>query len=149
MTGPDGRVYKVDVPKDQNLLDADATYDEQPDKVREAIDRLYRDEYHTAPPPDFWTGREVYQDIILHEEGYTSPDSLPDDYLLDMELEELAGDSRLASKKLNSIDVKGVKFLGDDDDTGFVVFDAAVIQIIESFEHHARKASTGTNVELF
>ena len=136
MTGPDGRVYEVDVPEDEVLLDTAATYDEQPQAVRDAIDRLYRDEYGTEPPPEWWTGREVYQDIILKEEGIFDPDDLPGDYEMDMDMDELAGDSRLASVKLNSIGVKGAKFEGDDGDTGFVVFDDNAIKILDFYQRN-------------
>lgn len=136
MTGPDGRVYEVDVPEDEVLLDTAATYDKQPQAVRDAIDRLYRDEYGTEPPPEWWTGREVYQDIILKEEGIFDPDDLPGDYEMDMDMDELAGDSRLASVKLNSIGVKGAKFEGDDGDTGFVVFDDNAIKILDFYQRN-------------
>lgn len=134
MTGPDGKVYKAEVPDNNVLLDANESYAEQPSEVREALARLYKDEYDTEPPPDHWTGREIYQDIILREEGYSDPESIPDDYMLDMEFDDLAGNSRLASEKLNSIGVKGVKFLGDDDDTGFVVFDDLAIKILDFYQ---------------
>lgn len=134
MTGPDGKVYKAEVPDNNVLLDANESYAEQPSEVREALARLYKDEYDTEPPPDHWTGREIYQDIILREEGYSDPESIPDDYMLDMEFDELVGNSRLASEKLNSIGVKGVKFLGDDDDTGFVVFDDQAIKILDFYQ---------------
>jgi hypothetical protein len=134
MTGPDGKVYKAEVPDNNVLLDANESYAEQPSEVREALARLYKDEYDTEPPPDHWTGREIYQDIILREEGYSDPESIPDDYMLDMEFDDLAGNSRLASEKLNSIGVKGVKFLGDDDDTGFVVFDDQAIKILDFYQ---------------
>lgn len=134
MTGPDGKVYKAEVPDNNVLLDANESYAEQPSEVREALARLYKDEYDTEPPPDHWTGRETYQDIILREEGYSDPESIPDDYMLDMEFDDLAGNSRLASEKLNSIGVKGVRFLGDDDDTGFVVFDDQAIKILDFYQ---------------
>lgn len=140
MTGPDGKVYKAEVPDNNVLLDANESYAEQPSEVREALARLYKDEYDTEPPPDHWTGREIYQDIILREEGYSDPESIPDDYMLDMEFDDLAGNSRLASEKLNSIGVKGVKFLGDDDDTGFVVFDDQAIKILDFYQRQGGKS---------
>lgn len=133
MTGPDGRVYEVDIPEDSAMLDSNADYSDQPQEVRDAINRLYEEEYDTEAPPDWWTGREVYQDIILKEEGIFDPDDIPGDYEMDMDMDELAGNSRLASVKLNSIGVKGVKFEGDDGDTGFVVFDDKAIRIIDTF----------------
>lgn len=138
--GGDSRLYEVEVPEDDVLLDSNATLAEQPKKVRDAITKLYKDEYGEVPV-DWWTGREIYQDIILREEGYTNLDEIPGDYEMDMDLDNLAGDSRLASKKLNSICVNGMKFLGDDDDVGFVVFDDKAIQTIEYFQRQMQEGS--------
>ena len=132
--GGDSRVYEVDVPEDDVLLNSDGTFAQQPKKVRDAINRLYDEEYGENPPPDWWDGRQVYQDIILREEGYTDPDDIPGAYEMDMDNGELAGNARLASEKLNSIGVKGVKFIGDNEDTSFVVFDDKAIQTIDFYQ---------------
>lgn len=132
--GGDSRLYEVEVPEDDVLLNSDAIFGQQPKKVRDAIKRLYEEEYDAAPPPDWWDGRQVYQDIILREEGYTDPDDIPGAYEMDMDNGELAGNARLASEKLNSIGVKGVKFIGDNEDTSFVVFDDKAIQTIEYYQ---------------
>lgn len=138
--GGDSRLYEVEVPEDDVLLNSNSTLAEQPKKVRDAITKLYKDEYGDVPV-EWWTGREIYQDIILREEGYSNLDEIPGDYEMDMDLDNLAGDSRLASKKLNSIGVKGIKFLGDDDDVGFVVFDDKAIQTIEYFQRQMQEGS--------
>lgn len=132
--GGDSRLYEVDVPEDDVLLNSDATFAQQPEKIRDAINRLYDEEYGENPPPDWWDGRQVYQDIILREEGYTDPDDIPGAYEMDMDNGELAGNARLASEKLNSIGVKGVKFIGDNEDTSFVVFDDKAIQTIDFYQ---------------
>lgn len=128
----DGSLFKVEIPDDDVLLDTDATFEEQPQKVKEAITKLYDEEYGDVPI-DWWTGRQIYQDIILREEGYSDFDEIPGDYEIEMDLDNLAGDSRLASEKLNSIGVKGIKFIGDDEDTGYVVFDDKAIEVLNYY----------------
>ena len=128
----DGSLFKVEIPDDDVLLDTDATFEEQPQKVKEAITKLYDEEYGDVPI-DWWTGRQIYQDIILREEGYSDFDEIPGDYEIEMDLDNLAGDSRLASEKLNSIGVKGIKFIGDDEDTGYVVFDDNAIEVLNYY----------------
>ena len=132
--GGDSRLYEVNVPEDDALLNSDDTFAQQPKKIREAINKLYNEEYGENPPPDWWDGRQIYQDIILREEGYTDPDDIPGAYEMDMDNGELAGNARLASEKLNSIGVKGVKFIGDNEDTSFVVFDDKAIQTIDFYQ---------------
>ena len=131
-TNPDGSLFRVEIPDEDVLLDSDATFAEQPKKVRDAINKLYDEEYDDVLP-DWWDGRQVYQDIILREEGYTDPDEIPGDYEMDMDNGELAGNARLASEKLNSIGVKGVKFIGDDEDTSYVIFDDKAIKVLDRF----------------
>lgn len=131
-TNPDGSLFRVEIPDEDVLLDSDATFAEQPKKVRDAITKLYEEEYGDVPI-DWWTGRQIYQDIILREEGYTDFDEIPGDYEIEMDLDNLAGDSRLASEKLNSIGVKGIKFIGDDEDTGYVIFDDKAIKVLDRF----------------
>lgn len=131
-TNPDGSLFRVEIPDEDVLLDSDATFAEQPKKVRDAINKLYDEEYDDVPI-DWWTGRQIYQDIILREEGYTDFDEIPGDYEIEMDLDNLAGDSRLASEKLNSIGVKGIKFIGDDEDTGYVIFDDKAIKVLDRF----------------
>ena len=131
-TNPDGSLFRVEIPDEDVLLDSDATFAEQPKKVRDAINKLYAEEYDDVPI-DWWTGRQIYQDIILREEGYTDFDEIPGDYEIEMDLDNLAGDSRLASEKLNSIGVKGIKFIGDDEDTGYVIFDDKAIKVLDRF----------------
>lgn len=131
-TNPDGSLFRVEIPDEDVLLDSDATFAEQPKKVRDAINKLYDEEYGDVPI-DWWTGRQIYQDIILREEGYSDFDEIPGYYEIEMDLDNLAGDSRLASEKLNSIGVKGVKFIGDDEDTSYVIFDDKAIKVLDRF----------------
>ena len=143
----DGSLFKVEIPDDDVLLDTDATFEEQPQKVKEAITKLYDEEYGDVPI-DWWTGRQIYQDIILREEGYSDFDEIPGDYEIEMDLDNLAGDSRLASEKLNSIGVKGIKFIGDDEDTGYVVFDDQAIKVLDQYTRYSRTAKFRPETEL-
>lgn len=146
-TNPDGSLFRVEIPDEDVLLDSDATFAEQPKKVRDAITKLYEEEYGDVPI-DWWTGRQIYQDIILREEGYTDFDEIPGYYEIEMDLDNLAGDSRLASEKLNSIGVKGIKFIGDDEDTGYVVFDDQAIKVLDQYIRYSRTAKFRPETEL-
>ena len=134
----DGSLFEVEVPEDSELLDADKPYSEQPPEVKAAIDRLFTEEYGRPVPPAHWTGRQVYQEVILQEEGLV--DDIPPDYEVLWEMDELAGNQRLASEKLNSIGVKGVRFEGEDNDTGYVVFDDKAIEVIENHTRNVNES---------
>lgn len=125
-----GNVYEVDVPEDDQLIDEEATISEQPERVRDAIQELFDDEYGFEIPRS-WNGRMIYQQIILFEEGFQEIDDVPDDYLIDIENDELAGNAQLASERLNSLGIKGLRFTGDDGDKSFVIWDEKSIKKLD------------------
>lgn len=125
-----GNVYEVDVPEDDQLIDEEATLSEQPERVRDAIQELFDDEYGFEIPRS-WNGRMIYQQIILFEEGFQEIDDVPDDYLIDIENDELAGNTQLASERLNSLGIKGLRFTGDDGDKSFVIWDEKSIKKLD------------------
>lgn len=125
-----GNVYEVDVPEDDELIDEEATISEQPERVRDAIQELFDDEYGFEIPRS-WNGRMIYQQIILFEEGFQEIDDVPDDYLIDIENDELAGNAQLASERLNSLGIKGLRFTGDDGDKSFVIWDEKSIKKLD------------------
>ena len=125
-----GNVYEVDVPEDDQLIDEEATLSEQPERVRDAIQELFDDEYGFEIPRS-WNGRMIYQQIILFEEGFQEIDDVPDDYLIDIENDELAGNAQLASERLNSLGIKGLRFTGDDGDKSFVIWDEKSIKKLD------------------
>lgn len=125
-----GNVYEVDVPEDDQLIDEEATLSEQPEHVRDAIQELFDDEYGFEIPRS-WNGRMIYQQIILFEEGFQEIDDVPDDYLIDIENDELAGNAQLASERLNSLGIKGLRFTGDDGDKSFVIWDEKSIKKLD------------------
>lgn len=125
-----GNVYEVDVPEDDELIDEEATLSEQPERVRDAIQELFDDEYGFEIPRS-WNGRMIYQQIILFEEGFQEIDDVPDDYLIDIENDELAGNAQLASERLNSLGIKGLRFTGDDGDKSFVIWDEKSIKKLD------------------
>lgn len=125
-----GNVYEVDVPEDDELIDEEATISEQPERVRDAIQELFDDEYGFEIPRS-WNGRMIYQQIILFEEGFQEIDDVPDDYLIDIENDELAGNAQLASERLNSLGIKGLMFTGDDGDKSFVIWDEKSIKKLD------------------
>lgn len=125
-----GNVYEVDVPEDDQLIDEEATLSEQPERVRDAIQELFDYEYGFEIPRS-WNGRMIYQQIILFEEGFQEIDDVPDDYLIDIENDELAGNAQLASERLNSLGIKGLRFTGDDGDKSFVIWDEKSIKKLD------------------
>jgi hypothetical protein len=121
----EGKLYKVAIqPKPEELLDYNKSITEQSKKVQDA---LYGDEKIAALlkrrqkedglPPEFYAGSQFYDD-----------------------LSEIMQNSANASKLLNDIGIKGIKFksgqlsgIKDSEATNFVIFDDKIINILEKY----------------
>lgn len=139
-----GKLYEVEIPDIDTLLDEQKSLSEQPSKVKKAILDYYRsrpDEY-IAPEDETLTGnnktgKEFLKDVIfqLRREGSHTPE-------------------RDASLLLNSFGINGITYYGNRDGRCYVVFDDKAIQIIDKYNqdvHNAKAAydaSTGA-IRLF
>ena len=139
-----GKLYEVEIPDIDTLLDEQKSLSEQPSKVKKAILDYYRsrpDEY-IAPEDEILTennktGKEFLKDVIfqLRREGSNTPE-------------------RDASLLLNSFGINGITYYGNRDGRCYVVFDDKAIQIIDKYNqdvHNAKAAydaSTGA-IRLF
>ena len=139
-----GKLYEVEIPDIDTLLDEQKSLSEQPSKVKKAILDYYRsrpDEY-IAPKDETltgnnMTGKEFLKDVIfqLRREGSNTPE-------------------RDASLLLNSFGINGITYYGNRDGRCYVVFDDKAIQIIDKYNqdvHNAKAAydaSTGA-IRLF
>ena len=139
-----GKLYEVEIPDIDTLLDEQKSLSEQPSKVKKAILDYYRsrpDEY-IAPEDETLTGnnetgKEFLKDVIfqLRREGSNTPE-------------------RDASLLLNSFGINGITYYGNRDGRCYVVFDDKAIQIIDKYNqdvHNAKAAydaSTGA-IRLF
>lgn len=124
-----GKLYEVEIPDIDTLLDEQKSLSEQPSKVKKAILDYYRsrpDEY-IAPEDETLTGnnetgKEFLKDVIfqLRREGSNTPE-------------------RDASLLLNSFGINGITYYGNRDGRCYVVFDDKAVQIIDKYNQTYRQ----------
>ena len=117
----EGRVFEVDIPDTDSLLDEQKMFSEQPANVQAAINKLQEKEltpYYFAGfvPKERKTGREIYDALIS---AYGSP--------------------KAVSLKLNEFGIKGITYDGVRDGRCYVVFDDKAIQTIDFYQNLANR----------
>ena len=141
---PEAKLYEVDIPDNDVLLDEDKFLQDQPKKVKKAIADYYRSrpDSYSAPEDDSLkgsttTGESFYKDVVfqMKREGSTNP-------------------KRDASLLLNSLGIKGVTYEGNKDGRCFVVFDDKAISIIDKYNQQQAQIQgqttvTGDMISLF
>ncbi|MGP2526574.1 hypothetical protein ACTUHY_01155 [Acidaminococcus sp. LBK-2] len=141
---PEAKLYEVDIPDNDVLLDEDKFLQDQPKKVKKAIADYYRSrlDSYSAPEDDSLkgsttTGESFYKDVVfqMKREGSTNP-------------------KRDASLLLNSLGIKGVTYEGNKDGRCFVVFNDKAISIIDKYNQQQAQIQgqttvTGDMISLF
>lgn len=133
---PEAKLYEVDIPDNDVLLDENKFLQDQPKKVKKAIADYYRSrpDSYSAPEDDSikgstTTGESFYKDVVfqMKREGSTNP-------------------KRDASLLLNSLGIKGITYEGNKDGRCFVVFDDNAISIIDKYNQQQAQIQGQTTV---
>lgn len=124
-----GKLYEVEIPDIDTLLDEQKSLSEQPSKVKKAILDYYRSrpDKYIVPEDETLTGnnttgKEFLKDVIfqLRREGSNTPE-------------------RDASLLLNSFGINGITYYGNRDGRCYVVFDDKAVQIIDKYNQAYRQ----------
>lgn len=126
--GDPGSLFQVEIPDDDVLLEEDQGYADQRPKVKAALDKLaqhWETADESSPQADFaenyknMTGEELYR-VLSRIDG--------DQY---------------ASELLNEYGIEGIAYNGGRDGRCYVIFNDAVIDIVERLEQAARRVEQG------
>lgn len=141
---PKGTVFEVDIPENDVLLDENKFLYQQPEQVRNAleklgdglghgvtdIDLLYTNLFTGERNSDGNSGRTIYQNLISYfvkYEGNSMDDSV-----------------KKASLLLNKYGIKGITYEGIRDGRCFVVFDDQAIKVINKYNQQVNKDTKGS-----
>jgi hypothetical protein len=153
-TKPKGQLYEVDIPEDDVLLHWDKPLSEQPEKVREALETAVS------------SAREAKGGNLLLTPGHVQAIASTLEGALELtgrqvyhELAEQLGNNPLAggewhsdkaaSEYLNSIGIKGIKYLdgtsraAGEGSYNYVIFDDNAIEILNTFYQPTQDTSRG------
>lgn len=116
-------LFEVEIPENEELLDEQKTFNEQPEKVKDAIRKIMSELYHkTESDYGNLKGKAIYEYIA-----------------------NAMGGKREASEKLNSLGVKGITYKGEKKGRCFVVFDDKAITTINRYN---QTVNQGTIAEV-
>ena len=134
--GDPGRLFEVEIPDEDILLDEDLGFDEQPQKVKDSLRKLVKDYKRKTSSED--DGFTPYKHGILNEilEG-------ADGERIYEIVSSIAGSPERASRLLNKYGVEGITYDGQRDGRCYVIFDDKAISIIEKFNQMLRQEVKG------
>ena len=130
-----GQTYKVEIPDDDVLLDEQKTFDEQPEKVKEALRKIGANltneqienlGYNSKEQKQVETAKKFYKDMVLNND-YTGQTIYETITAL------TGGDTKQASLLLNRYGVKGITYEGGTDGRCYVIFDDTAVEVLEKF----------------
>lgn len=129
-----GKLFEVEIPDNDVLLDEQKPFEEQPEKVQKALKKLVSESNTATKHPDFAeqifesTGKKIYGIVSGLAEG-DAPKNANFDNI-----------RRLGSELLNKYGIKGITYEGGRDGRCFVVFDDKAISVIEKYNQQARES---------
>lgn len=126
-----GSLFQVEIPDNDVMLDEQKTFEEQPEKVREAIKNILNDmsdqerEYfrqsgslNKSQDINEWDGQDIYHALSV---------------VMGLRKHTFEGREKEASLILNQYGVQGITYEGKTDGRCFVVFDDKAIAIIDTY----------------
>lgn len=130
-----GQLFEVDIPENDVLLDEDLPLSEQPEPVREALQKAS----DAMPDDEAEASMAEYLYQVLEEDPDITGEKLYDtlaalgtsDY--DETLRVSSEGARAASLFLNSFGIKGITYNGGQDGRCFVVFDDKAIKVLDKY----------------
>ncbi|WP_276677263.1 hypothetical protein, partial [Selenomonas artemidis] len=132
-----GSLYQVDIPEDDVLLDEQKSFEEQSPKVQKALDKALKK--LTLDELENWGDvRRVGKKKIIEEIKASFADT--DGKTIYGTFVDLVDSPKEASLILNATGIKGITYDGQRDGRCYVIFDDAVIEIIERLEQMAQAA---------
>ncbi len=133
--GAEGKLFKVDIPDKEFLLDEGKRWRNQPKKVKDGIKKLVS---------------ELSDDEIGIENRETILDGIMNDPVgrggfIYSRLSSILGGDKTTSERLNKYGIKGITYEGERDGRCYVVFDDKAIKILEKFNLHGTGDTTLKN----
>ena len=125
-----GQLYEVDIPEADVLLDENKYYSEQSEFVKNALKKMYEDNWEKYPSETklaqiIYTNntKEEYADNLAYKEGRT----------IYQALSKMVGSDRKASELLNEYGIKGITYDGNQDGRCYVIFDDKAIKVLNKY----------------
>lgn len=151
-----GQLFKVDIPEDNEMLDEQKPFQEQPEQVQKALlkilprrlgwgyfDIVYNNNKELFNPNGDLTKQEAYWEYLANPRKYFKKmwNNVGGGELYEILTGHNGGDDKKASLQLNDAGVKGITYIGGQDGKGYVVFDDNSVDILEKYYQPAYNGS--------
>ncbi len=150
-----GQLYEVEIPEDEEMLDEDLPFSEQPQKVQDAFGEMIKadqngqlilldsdmDESETPI-----TSLSVGEIVSENPNGKKIYDRISST-IADVYGVDYAEADKLASELLNRYGIKGIKYNGQTDGQCYVIFNPENIDITRTFYQEGIKNSENINID--
>lgn len=133
-----GRLYEVEIPDADVMLDEDLPFSEQPEKVQKILEPIINSKKFQdvatggiakMPPLSTLTGRTIYFTLSKMNGG-------------------IKQGAKAASEFLNKHGIKGITYVGEQDGRCYVVFDDNAIEIINKFSKNGTAQNALQNAKI-
>ena len=139
-SGYGGKLYHVEIPDNDVLIEEQKAYDAQPAKVRKSLEKLVHG--LTLEQLENWNDvRRLGKAKVIAEIMDTLSES--DGMNIYGTISDLVDGQQEASELLNQYGIKGITYHDEQSGRGFVVFDDKAISIIEKFNQENKREVKG------
>ena len=139
-----GRLYKVNIPDEDALIDEQKSFSEQHIDVRNAIERLLENlsdsELGNWSKTNTRSTRRGKINLIKRDFSKMKGRDIYEYLGHVVEGENFSRGAKLASKRLNEYGIKGITYDGHADGRCYVIFDDKAIQIIETYNQEVAES---------
>jgi len=131
---PPGKLFTVDIPDVDVMIDEFAMFVEQPDTVQSALKKIQRRfRFGGLEFSNYDRGSDIYKKLYEYARYQKSSDEIRND--------------EWASKTLNEYGIKGIYYNGDKDGECYVVFDDNAVKILDEVTFDEPKFSRAFPIE--
>lgn len=135
------RLLEVEIPESDVMLDEQKKYNDQPEKVQQALNDMFEDLFSSGPFSD-----NIYAEHKAYINDLENFDNLSGRGVYEL-LSAGLGSDKEASLKLKEYGIEGITYVGQKDGRCFVVFDDKAVDIIERYNQSAGESAMTVNVE--
>ena len=134
-----GQLYEVDIPSDELMLDWDKQFGEQPQQVKERLEKLFYSKLSDSfsAVPSQYSGEKIYGELV--HEGRMAGAENPE---------------QEASAMLTQYGIKGIRYLdgssrsGGEGSYNYVIFDGGDVNITQTFFQFDDRGDEGKTAEV-
>lgn len=143
-----GKLYEVEIPDDDVLLDEDKPFEYQPPFVQEKLLELFQNLLEQRTPQFLMDTHEFGDSVRDGSMAKERVSNATGKEIYDDLIDIFDKTPKEASLALNNVGIKGITYVGRQDGRCFVVFDDKAISIINKFNQQMNEVIKGTTQDI-